>query len=121
MTQAETSMIIQARMEKIGLRSYLHSIGAEDSRNYPCGEEAQSVQQILLCCPEFEELRKTIWETRRATDLKTLLGSSELIKQAAHFFINTRLLLQFSHANLSSTEEDVSDVDTGETEAEDIW
>ncbi len=62
-----------------------------------------------------------MWETRRKTNLKTLLGSSELTKRAAQFLINTRLLLQFSYASLSSTEEDVSDVDTGETEAEDIW
>ncbi len=61
-----------------------------------------------------------MWETQHATDFKTLLGSLELTKRATHFFINTRLLVQFSHANLSSTEEDVSDVDTGGTEAEDI-
>lgn len=81
----------------------------------------QSVQHILLCCREFEELRETMWEIRRETDLKTLLGSSELAKRAAQFLINTRLLPQFPHANLSSSEEDVSDVDTGEAEAEDIW
>ena len=114
-------MIVQARTGKIGLRSYLHSIGAEDSRNCPYEEEAQSVQHIFLCCPEFEELKETMWETQRKTDLKSLLGSSELAKRAAQLLINTRLLPQFSHANLSSTEEDVSDVDTGETEAEDIW
>ncbi len=62
-----------------------------------------------------------MWETRRETDLKTLLESSELAKRVAQFLINTRLLPQFSHANLSSTEENVSDVDTGETEAKDIW
>ena len=101
--------------------SYSHSIGEEDSRNCPCGEEAQSVQHILHYCPEFEELRETIWKTRRETDLKTLLGSSESAKQAAQFLINTRLLLKFSHAKVSSTEKDISNVDTRETEAEDIW
>ncbi len=115
MSRAESSVIVQARTGKIGLRSYLHSIGAEDSRNCPCGEGAQSVQHILLCCPEFEELRETMWETRRETDLKAMIGSSELAKRAAQFLINTRLLPQFSHANLSSSEEDVSDVDTRET------
>ena len=88
---------------------------------YEAKLEAQTVHHILLCCPEFEELRETMWETRRETDLKTLLGSSKLAKRAAQFLINTRLLPQFSHVNLSSTEEDVPDVDTGETEAEDIW
>ena len=79
------------------------------------------MQHILLCCPEFEGLQEIMWEVRRETGLKTLLGLAELAKRAAQFLINTRLLPQFSHANLSSTEEDVSDVDTGETEAEDIW
>lgn len=43
-----------------------------------------------------------------------------LAKRASEFLIDTRLLPQFSHANLSSAEEDVSNVDTGETEAKDI-
>ena len=62
MSRAESSVIVQARTGKIGLRSYLHLIGAENSRNCPCGEGAQSVQHILLCCPEFEELRETMWK-----------------------------------------------------------
>lgn len=44
MSQAESSVIVQASMWKIELRGYLHLIGAEDSRNCPFGEEAQSVQ-----------------------------------------------------------------------------
>ncbi len=79
------------------------------------------MQHILLYCPEFEELRETIWKTRRETDLRTPLGSSESAKQVAQFFTNTRLLPQFSYASLSSTEKDVSDVDIEETKAEDIW
>ena len=62
-----------------------------------------------------------MWESRRETDMMTLLGSSELAKREAQFLINTRLHPQFSHANLSSTEEDVSDIDNKETEAESIW
>ena len=114
MTRAESSVIFQARTGKIGLRSYLHSISAEDSRNCPCGADTQSVEHILLCCREFKELRETMWEIQREIDLKALLGSAELAKRPAQFLINTRALPQFSHANLSSTEEDVSDVDTRE-------
>ena len=120
-SRAESSVIVQARTGKIRPRSYFYSIDAEDSRNWPCGREALSVQHILLCCPDFEELKENMWETRRETDLKALLGSSESAKREAQFLINTRLLPQIFHANLSSTEEDVSDVDSEETEAEDIW
>lgn len=121
MSRTESSVIVQARTGKIGLLSYLHLIGAENSKNCLCGEGVQSVQHILLCCPELEELREIMWERRRKTDLKTLLELSELAKRAAQFLINTRLLPQFSHANLSASEKDVSDVDTKETEADDIW
>lgn len=58
-------------------------------------EEAQLVQHILLCCPEFEELRETMWEMRREKDQETLLVSAELAKRVAQFLINTRLLPQF--------------------------
>lgn len=54
------------------------------------------------------------WETRRKTDLKTVLVWSEWAKRAAHFLPSTGSVLQFSHANLSSTEAEVSDIDTGE-------
>ncbi len=96
-------------------------MGAEDPRNCPCEEGTLSVQHILLCCSEFDELRETIWEVQRKKDLKTLIGSVELAKQVAQFLINKRLLPQFSHANLFSAEEDVSDVDSRETEVENIW
>ena len=65
-----------------------------------------------------------MWESQRETHLKTFLGSAELangqhnyssIQDYSHNFPT-----QFSYANLSSTDEDVSDVDTGETETEDI-
>ena len=52
---------------------------------------------------------------------QSLLRLAVLAKRAAQFPIDTRLLPQSPHVNLSSEEEDVSDVDTGETEAEDIW
>lgn len=51
-------------------------------------------------------------------DLTRISGIS---KAGSQFLINTRLLPQFSHSYISSTEDDVSDVDTGDTEAEDIW
>ena len=120
MFRAESSVIVQARTGKIGLRSYLHSIGAEDTRNCPCGEGAKPVQQILLCCPEFEELRETMWETRRETDLKALIGSSELAKRAAQFLI----IQDYSHNFPTQTyprQRKTSPTLTPERQAEDIW
>ena len=69
----------------------------------------------------IEDLRETMREVQHQTDLKTLLGSPEMAKRAAQFLFNTRLLPQFSQVSPPSEEIDVSDVDTGETEAEETW
>ena len=60
MSQAKSSIIIQAKIGKIDLRSYLNLISTENSRNCPYREEAQSVLHIFFYCPEFEELKETI-------------------------------------------------------------
>lgn len=59
-----------------------------------------------------------MWEIQRQTDRKTLLGWAGLAKRATQFLISARLFLR---EPILSEEEEVSDVDTGETESEDIW
>lgn len=49
---------------------------AEVLGNCPCGDGPQSVQHMLLCFPEIEELSETMWEIQRETDIKTMLGSA---------------------------------------------
>lgn len=55
-----------------------------------------------------------------STHIKITLRSAEFAKRAAQSSVNTRLFPQFSHVNLSSEEEDVPDVDAGETEVEEM-
>ena len=123
MSRPETSVLVQARTGKIGLRHYLYSIGAEDSKDCPCGEGPQTVQHVLLCCPEFDELREKMWEGKRETDLSILLGAPGLAKKAAQFLIETGELVQFRHVKQASPEDHVSDSDVliGETGVEDSW
>lgn len=53
-------------------------------------------------------------------DLKTLLKLPKLAKQAIQFFINTRLLLQLSYANLFSIEKNIFNINTKKTKIENI-
>lgn len=119
MTRSKTSRLIQARTGKIGLRSYLHSIKAEESKDCTCGQGPQAVQHVLLCCPEFDGLREKLWEGERETNLMRLLGTPGQAKQAAQLMIDTGELTQFKYARQASLEDSVEDVSTGETSAED--
>lgn len=123
MSRPGTSVLVQARTGKIGLRHQLHSIGAEDSKDCRCGEGPQTVQHVLLCYPEFDELREKMWEGKRETDLSILLGTPGLAKKAAQFLIETGELIQFRHVKQASPEDHVSDsnVSIGEIAAEDYW
>lgn len=58
MTRSESSVIIQARTGKIGLRDYLYRIDAADSPACLCDHRRQTVYHTLLECPGFNELRK---------------------------------------------------------------
>ena len=64
MTRPESTVIVQARTGKIGLRDYLHRIGVEPLPECPCGYSRQTVQHTLLECPGFAELREEM--VRRA-------------------------------------------------------
>jgi hypothetical protein len=57
-TRPESAVIVQARTGKIGLRDYVHKIGAAESPRCPCGARRQTMHHTLLKCPEFDELRK---------------------------------------------------------------
>lgn len=106
MTQKQSSVIIQARTGKIGLRSYLYTINAKPSRECLCGEGPQTVEHVLLCCPEFNDLRGEMWEGKRETNLTRLLGDPAIAKRAANFLLATGKLYQFKHAKEPSSKDE---------------
>lgn len=106
MTRKQSSVIIQARTGKIGLRSYLYSINAESSRECPCGQGPQTVEHVLLCCPEFKDLREEMWNGKRVTNLTRLLGDPDTAKRAANLLLATGELSQFRHADEPSNADD---------------
>ena len=59
-----SSLLIQMRTGKIGLRKYLHSRKVPDVDNpmCQCGLAPQSVTHILIHCRKFHQLRREMWE-----------------------------------------------------------
>ena len=58
-----SSMIIQLRTEKIGLRKFLYSRGVPgiEDEGCGCGLGQQTVMHVLLMCPRFDQLRREVW------------------------------------------------------------
>lgn len=76
---------------------------------------------MLLCWPEFKDLREEMWKGKRVTDLTRLLGDPDLAKRAANLLLATGELSQFRHANEPSREDDAHQRHTtGDAEAENI-
>ena len=95
------SALIQLRTGKIGLRDYLYSIKRADSRECPRGWGRQTVKQVLTECPTYQRTRlNTIWKESRVQDLKKILSTPNLAKEAARFVIWTRLLGQFGSVSM---------------------
>jgi ribonuclease HI len=99
--KALSSVIIQMRTGKIGLRKFLfqrYVPGITDT-TCECGRGEQTVQHVLLSCTNFKDLRTEIWKQRdgrrERMDLREILNKPEQAKKAARFMILTRLLGQY--------------------------
>jgi hypothetical protein len=100
--RALSTIIVQMRTGKIGLRHYLYQRGVPDVPNSDCqcGRATQSVRHILLACPTFSGLREEIFGGRSGGpegegSVKKILNTPKLAIQAAKFMLRTGLLGQF--------------------------
>jgi hypothetical protein len=99
--KALSSIIIQMRTERIGLRKYLHQRKVPDITDDQCGcgHGSQTVKHILLACSLFNDLRTRTWtkedRIRARRDLREILSKPALARRAAKFMISTGLLGQF--------------------------
>ena len=118
MSRPESSVIIQARTGKIGLRDYLYKINSASSPECSCGYRRQTVHHTLLECPGFNELREEMWAGagKRETNLTRLLGTPTLAAKASKVLLATGELMQFRHLNVTQVTEN-----TGEALEDDGW
>ncbi len=78
-----------------GLNDYLHRIGKEPTAACSCGSAKQTVQHVLLSCPELTELRERMWINGPERDMRKILSEPTLAAKAAEFIIDIGLLPQF--------------------------
>ncbi|RFU25059.1 hypothetical protein B7463_g11279, partial [Scytalidium lignicola] len=96
MQKAMSSVLIQMRTGKIGLKAYLHRINRAESSLCDCGEDDQTVRHVLETCYLFEEQRDYYFSGLNP-DIKTVLGHFKYTSKAVNIMLATGLLDQFKH------------------------
>lgn len=88
-----SSLIVQLRTAKIGLRQFLvlRKVPDVDDDKCECRRGSQTVRHVLFSCPLYRELRQETWgreRTREQQDLRKVLGAPALALKAAKFMRN---------------------------------
>ena len=96
-----SSLVVQMRTGKIGLRKFLYERrvpGVEDKGCDLCGQGEQTVHHILSTCRKFRAERESTWKEEekgyawRNITTKSMLTSPQYARKAAIFMKNTGLL-----------------------------
>lgn len=105
-----SSVLVQMRTSKIGLRQFLYTRGVPeiDDDQCGCGMGSQTVEHVLLRCIWFREARRRAWRDddgreRRFADTRDILNRPAHAKSAAKFMVQTGLLGQFGAVQLNET------------------
>ena len=99
--KSQSSLLVQTRTGKIGLRSFLYTRKIVEDERCKCGHTSQTVRHILMECPNFNRLRQEIWkeerrkEPFRVVEWKKMLTYPPYTKKAIDFMRRTRLLKQY--------------------------
>lgn len=86
-------MLVQIKIDKKILKSYLNRIEVEINKFCEC-EEMKNVQHVLLQCSKWAKLRTKYYE-QDWRNLKKFLNNSTFVKKSISLLINTRLFKQF--------------------------
>ena len=95
----DSSRIAQLRLAHVPLNQYLNRIGRVDStRCLACGNEPESVEHFLLCCPSYAherwDLERQAKKLRKPLTLGSLLGHPEMaIPLAKYLGATSRFLI----------------------------
>lgn len=94
--RAWSSVLIQLQTGKSALRSFLASVGIEDSPQCPCGLGNQNTAHVLVSCPLHADLRtETLYKEGRENDDRKLLSEPQWVRRSIEFVLRTGLLTQF--------------------------
>ena len=95
LSKKESSILVQMRTEKIGLREFLFNrkVPGIRDRNCSCRGGRQTVQHLLLTCRNFKDLRQDIFgQLPERTNLRTILSERKLAIKAIKSMEQTQIL-----------------------------
>ncbi|GFF61803.1 probable RNA-directed DNA polymerase from transposon X-element [Aspergillus udagawae] len=113
LSKPHTSIIIQMRTMRIGLRHFLYKIKASETDRCSCGEGSQTPRHVLLQCSLHAEARRQMISKLhdveglrgKLSDYDALVSDPQAIRYIAEFMHQTGLLSQFRHAELTEPAE----------------
>ncbi len=98
--KVESSVGVQLRTEKIGLRAFLYKrrVPGVDSASCECGWRYQDIKHMLILCPNHAEGRKLMFERAGSDDFRQIVLTSKGLKSATEWVIQRGMLGQFTLA-----------------------
>ena len=98
--KAESSLLVQLRTGKIGLKDFLHKIGVPDvtSAACACGHERETPEHVTIFCPLYQGTREQLRINGRL-DFGALLTKVEGVKKVTRWWLRRRILGQFRLAD----------------------
>ena len=98
--KAESSLLVQLRTGKIGLKDFLHKIGVPDvtSAACACGHERETPEHVTIFCPLYQGTREQLRINGRL-DFEALLTKVEGVKKVTRWWLRRRILGQFRLAD----------------------
>ena len=112
-----SSLLIQMRTGKIGLRKNLHcrKVPEISTPTCQCGQAPQSVTHVLAHCRKYNQIRRETWKEEeknhpwRSIPVKKILSSPRYAKKAAMFMNKTGLPGQFKALRTETDDINVTD------------
>ncbi len=107
--KAHSTLIVQMRTAKIGLRHFLHTsrVPSITDGKCKCKRAKQTVRHVMTQCRKHSQLRRETWETLEkrkpfgTIEWTKMLNHPLYAQKAAIFMKETRLLSQFEHVALT--------------------
>src|SRR6266576_454889 len=100
LTKAQSSIAVQVRTEKIGLKAFLFKqrVPEVEGPHCQCNHGEQTAKHIITYCPKYSERRSLIQRALGTTDYNEMIASNKGLKAITAWIIHMGILHQFSRA-----------------------